>query len=106
VAIPKLVPFTLKIDPKDQRLVKMLCAKDDSIDYQYQLLDSAVAWAFEHRVSLVPIAPQRNGVSKSYYICESTELLMHLQSFWNCNTTRALHTALFHFLRARAAVVD
>ena len=95
----KLSPFTMRLKEEDHTLMKLLAAIDDTIEYQYELLDAAVSWAHAHRMTLHPVAVQKGGVKKSFYVGNSASLLADLEGSWNCNPTRAVHTALFHYLR-------
>jgi len=95
----KLVPFTMRLKQEDYTLMKLLAAVDDKIEFQYELLDAAVSWAHSNRMNLHPIAVQKGGLRKSFYVGSSVSLLGDLESTWNCNPTRAVHTALFHYLR-------
>ena len=52
----KLVPFTMRLKEEDHTLMKLLAAIDDTIEYQYELLDAAVAWAHANRMTLHPVA--------------------------------------------------
>lgn len=98
----KLSGFSLKISGKDQQLVKLLCAMDEEIGYQYELIDEAVEWAYGRRNELVPIATLRNGERKTFYVGRSIEKLKALQKDWDCPGSRALHTALYHYLRKQS----
>lgn len=95
----KLLPFTMRLKEEDHTLMKLLAAIDDSIEFQYELLDAALTWAHQNRLSLHPIAVQKGGIKKSFYVGNSASLLGDLERTWNCNPTRAVHTALFHYLR-------
>ncbi|MFC7296272.1 hypothetical protein [Marinobacter aromaticivorans] len=95
----KLLPFTLRLKEDDHTLMKLLAAIDDTIEFQYELLDAAVSWAHANRMTLHPVAVQKGGVKKSFYVGNSASLLADLERSWNCNPTRAVHTALFHYLR-------
>lgn len=79
---------------------------DEGILYQYQLLDAAVEWAVQNCDDIMPIACQREGRYKSYYLGQSSGLLESLVETWDCNSTRALHTALFNYLRMREIVLS
>lgn len=95
----KLLPFTIRLKQEDHTLMKLLAAIDDTIEFQYELLDAAVSWAHNNRMNLHPVAVQKGGIKKSFYVGSSASLLGDLETTWNCNPTRAVHTALFHYLR-------
>lgn len=98
---PKLTAFTLKLSDDDRKAMKVLCAIDRAFKFQYQMLDAAVTWANQNKDDLVAIANPKDGENKSYYVSDSVDFIESLESAWNCNTTRALFTALVSYLRHR-----
>lgn len=102
-----LVPFTLKLAQRDHQLVKLLCAQKKELSFQYELLNEALVWACRRNSMLMPVASQRDGVYRSYYVSKGMvgECVEDLCTSWNCNATRAVHTALFHFLREHSSLV-
>lgn len=97
----KLSAYTLKLSDTDLINMKILCVTDQEFQFQYNLLDKAVKWAFENKESLMAIANQKSGTYKSYYISESTFYLNKLEVYWNCTPTRALHSAIRQYLKYR-----
>lgn len=79
--------------------MKLMCALDETNKYQYQLFDEAVKWATENKLHLMAIANPKDGQNQTYYLCSSVHLLESLEKQWNCNTTRALYTAVVSFLK-------
>jgi hypothetical protein len=94
---PKLSPYTLKIKDSDRKAVKLICL--EKCFYQYQLLDTAVAWALENKETLVAIANPLDGQHRSFYVSDSVKQLAELEDAWNCNSTRALYTALISYIK-------
>ncbi|MCG8330642.1 MAG: hypothetical protein MI974_23295 [Chitinophagales bacterium] len=85
--------------------MKLICALDNTFKYQYQMFDAAVFWAIENREKLVAIANPKDGCNRSYYVCESVEQISLLEVQWNCNTTRALYTAVVNYLKYRGTTI-
>lgn len=96
-----LIPFTLKLSEEERKILKVICALDETIRYQYQAIDEAVFWAFKNHSSLVAIANPRIGASRSYYACKSMHQVRFLEKAWNCTSTRALYTAVVSYLKYR-----
>lgn len=97
----KLTAYTLKLSSKDRQAMKLICALDHKLKYQYSLFDEAVSWADNNKEKLIAIASPKDGNNNTYYLSDSVELLEGLVEEWNCNTTRALYTAVVLFLRFR-----
>jgi hypothetical protein len=95
----KLTAFTLKLSDEDRYTMKLICAVDKAFRYQYQLLDAAVLWAIQNRERIVAIANPKDGGNRSYYLSETVSKIEVLENEWNCNTTRALYTAVVHYLK-------
>lgn len=102
----KLTAFTLKLSDDDRQIMKLVCAVDNAFKYQYQMFDAAVFWAVENKEKLVAIANPKDGGNRSYYVCESAEQIKVLEAQWNCNTTRALYTAVVNYLKHREADIN
>ncbi|WP_444928306.1 hypothetical protein ACJJI4_24075 (plasmid) [Microbulbifer sp. TRSA002] len=81
--------------------MKLICAVDGSFKYQYQLFDAAVHWAIENRDNLIAMANSKDGDNRSYYVCKAVSEIQILEEHWNCNTTRALYTAVVAYLKNR-----
>lgn len=101
----KLTAFTLKLSDDDRQKMKLICAVDRSFKYQYQMFDAAVIWAIQNKRKLVAIANPKDGGNRSYYVSESADLITTLEQEWNCNTTRALYTAVVNYLKHRESEV-
>lgn len=101
----KLTPFTLKLSNEDRQTMKLICAIDRTFKYQYQMFDAAVTWAIENREALVAIANPKDGGNRSYYVCETADQIKVLEDEWNCNTTRALYTAVVSYLKHRVSSI-
>lgn len=99
----KLTAFTLKLGENDRLTLKLICAVDDNFTYQYQLFDAAVCWAVENKDKLVAIANPKDGDNRSYYVSDAVDQIKSLEEQWNCNTTRALYTAVVNYLKCREA---
>ena len=97
----KLTAYTLKLSIKDRQAMKLICALDHELKYQYSLFDEAVNWATNNKNDLMAIANPKDGFNKTYYLSNSVDLLKGLEQEWNCNTTRALYTSVVQFLRFR-----
>ena len=97
----KLTAYTLKLSEKDRQRIKLICAFNPELKYQYSFFDEAVNWANTNKDSLFAIANPKNGSNKSYYLSDSVDLLDDLETEWNCNTTRALYTCVVLFLKFR-----
>ena len=97
----KLNPFTLKLSPADKKKIKLICATDSNFKYQYEVFDAAVRWASDNKELVYAVANPKNGSNSSYYLSDTVDLLKHLELHWDCNSTRALYTAIVHFLRSR-----
>src|SRR5690606_36222656 len=95
----RLTAFTLKLSDQDRLKMKMVCALDKSFQFQYHLLDAAVVWASANKHDLIAIANPKDGENRSYYLSDEVHRLRDLEEAWNCNTTRALHTAVVHYLK-------
>ncbi|MBL4868488.1 MAG: hypothetical protein JKY67_19160 [Pseudomonadales bacterium] len=96
-----LLQFTLKLSKDERTQLKLLCAADYEIDFQYQIFDAAILWALENKETLIAIANPKHGSNKSYYICERELYIERLETCWDCNATRAVHTAIVHYLKHR-----
>ena len=101
-----LTAFTLKLSDDNKQLMKLICAVDKSFNHQYQLCDEAVIWAVQNKKKLVAIANTKNGSNRTYYVSESKVQLNILEEQWNCNTTRALYTAVVQYLQHREIEVS
>lgn len=101
----KLTAFTLKLSDDDRQTMKLICAVDGSFKYQYQMFDAAVYWAIENRNKLIAMANSKDGDNRSYYVCDAVGEIQILEEHWNCNTTRALYTAVVAYLKYREAGV-
>lgn len=95
----KLTPYTLKLSQEERVKIKVLCATNSKFHYQYDLFDAAVNWAVLNKEEIVAIANPKKGTYGSYYLNESINNLKILEEHLNCNTTRALHSALIHYLK-------
>lgn len=102
----ELTPFTLKLSEEERKSLKVICAIDETIRYQYQVIDEAVFWAVKNHASLVAIANPRLGGSHSYYASKSIDQIRFLEQAWNCTPTRALYTAVVGYLKYRSVCVD
>ena len=99
----KLTAFTLKLSDDDRQTMKLVCAVDSAFKYQYQMFDAAVYWAIENKEKLVAIANPKDGDNRSYYVSDTADQIKVLEEQWNCNTTRALYTAVVTYLKFREA---
>jgi len=97
----KLTAYTLKLSLNDKKTMKLICALDSELKYQYSFFDDAVNWADNNKNDLMAIANPKDGSNQTYYLSDSVELLEGLEQQWNCNTTRALYTSVVQFLRFR-----
>jgi len=97
-----LTGFTLKLSDDDLKQIKILSATDKSFQFQYEVFDAAIMWALENKERLVAIANQKTGAYRTYYVCEGQPYLATLESSWNCNATRALHSSIVHYLKHRS----
>lgn len=102
----KLTAYTLKLSVKDIQTMKLICALDTNLKYQYSLFDEAVSWADNNKKNIMANASPKNGTNKTYYLSDSVKLLEGLEQEWNCNTTRALYTAVVQFLRSREKKIN
>lgn len=97
----KLTAYTIKLSNKDRQAMKLICALDHELKYQYSLFDEAVSWADNNKEKLMAIASPKEGHTNTYYLSDSVELLIGLVKEWNCTPTRALYTAVIQFLKYR-----
>lgn len=95
-----LTGFTLKLTSENRKQIQLLTAEIDNINFQYELLDIAVAWASDNSERLMATANPKQGSYRSYYLKDTVGLLEDLEKAWDCNTTRALHSAIISFLKA------
>lgn len=97
----KLTAYSLKLSVKDKQVMKLICALDSELKYQYSFFDEAVKWADKNKSDLMAIANPKDGTNQTYYLSSSVGFLEGLEHEWNCNTTRALYTSVIQFLRFR-----
>jgi len=101
-----LLQFTLKLSKTERTQMKVLCATDPEMGYQYKLFDTAILWAIENKEMLMAIANPKKGSNKSYYICETVEDINKLEMYWDCNSTRAVHSAIVQYLKYRKYLAE
>lgn len=95
----------MKLSDEDRQTMKLICAVDRSFKYQYQMFDAAVFWAIDNKEKLVAVANPKDGDNGSYYVSDSANKIEVLEGQWNCNTTRALYTAVVNYLKHRESEV-
>jgi len=97
----QLTQYTLKLHPDTLIKIKIFTAMDSDIQYQYEFFDKAVKWAKENTDHLVALANSKEGSNRSYYLSKGTKLIKGLEEALDCNTTRALYTAIIAYLSFR-----
>lgn len=100
-----LVGFSLKFSGEDKRRLKQLCL-NEGLQFQYQLFDAAVSWSVLNRATLLALANPKNGSYSSYYLSLPINELMILQDSWNCNSSRALYSAVLNYLRFKSVTIE
>jgi hypothetical protein len=92
-----LTGYSLKLSTDDRRKIKLAAAVSGYMNL-YEWSDAAVQWAEMNKDSIRPISNKKNGKYSSYYLKESNQILMQLETHWDCSTTRALYTAINEYL--------
>jgi len=96
-----LASFTLKLSKRTRQDLQILCATDNDFQFKYEVYDASVIWASKNKEDVQPIANSRSGENVSVYLSSSVDTLDTLSDYWNCNPTRALHTAVIRYLSNR-----
>ena len=103
----RLTAFTLRLSTKTQQEINILCALDEKFQFKYNVLDAAVLWASKNRFELLPVANPRNGKNQSAYLSGSVnEVNTDLTEYWEVNPSRALYSALTHYLLFRKEIAE
>ena len=97
----KLIPFSVKLNVREKLFLKSLLLDDSEFNFQYEVYDAAICWAIDNKDYLVAIANSKSGSYKTCYLGESVQCIHELEESWDCNTTRAFHSALVQYSKYR-----